>query len=134
MTEPTGVLVVDAANVVGSRPDGWWRDRVGAAERLLAGLVAARGRVDVPELTERRVVVVLEGRANSAAPQGAPGLEIVRAPHDGDGAIVEVVEACVDDDVLVVTSDRELQVRVQERGASFRGAGWLRGVIDSAQP
>ncbi len=65
---------------------------------------------------------------------GSAGLEIVRAPHDGDGAIVEVVEACVDDDVLVVTSDRELQVRVQERGASFRGAGWLRGVIDSAQP
>ena len=24
-------LVVDVANVLGSRPDGWWRDRAGAA-------------------------------------------------------------------------------------------------------
>ena len=30
----TRVLVVDAANVVGSRPDGWWKDRAGAARRL----------------------------------------------------------------------------------------------------
>lgn len=134
MTAGPAVLVVDAANVVGSRPDGWWRDRVGAAERLLADLAAAGGRAGVPELTSRRVVVVLEGRANAAAPQGVPGIEIVRAPHDGDGAIVEVVGASAGVDVLVVTSDRELRARVQERGASVRGAGWLRGVLDAAQP
>ena len=34
------VIIVDAANVVGSVPDGWWRDRAGAAERLLAKVVA----------------------------------------------------------------------------------------------
>jgi selenocysteine lyase/cysteine desulfurase len=36
-------LLVDAANVVGSRPDGWWRDRAGATARLLARLAALRG-------------------------------------------------------------------------------------------
>ncbi len=92
MTQGARVLVVDAANVVGSRPDGWWHDRVGAAERLLAGLAAAAGAGE-PDLASRRVVVVLEGRANAAAPDGVPGLELVRAPRDGDGAIVDVVRA-----------------------------------------
>ena len=132
MTEPTGVLVVDAANVVGARPDGWWNDRVGAAERLLASLAAARGARE-PDLSARRVVVVLEGRANAAAPDGVPGLELVRAPRDGDGAIVEVVGSHSDDDVLVVTSDRELRRRVAEHGAQVRGAGWLRDVLDAAR-
>ncbi|MCB2174637.1 MAG: hypothetical protein KQH57_02420 [Actinomycetales bacterium] len=134
MTEGAGVLVVDAANVVGSRPDGWWNDRVGAAERLLAGLAAAVARGDRPDLAARRIVVVLEGRANEAAPGGVPGIEIVRAPRDGDGAIVDVVGERAVDDVLVVTSDRELRRRVQQRGASVRGAGWLRDVLDAAQP
>ena len=43
-------IIVDGANVVGSRPDGWWRDRAGAAVRLhdnLAGL-AERGRLGIP--------------------------------------------------------------------------------------
>ena len=35
------VLVVDAANVVGSRPDGWWKDRAGAARRLHERLLVA---------------------------------------------------------------------------------------------
>ncbi len=35
------MLVVDAANVVGSRPNGWWRDRGRAAEHLCSGLVDA---------------------------------------------------------------------------------------------
>ncbi len=36
----TALIVVDAANVVGSRPDGWWRNRAGAARRLLVQLGA----------------------------------------------------------------------------------------------
>ena len=70
-------IIVDAANVMGSRPDGWWRDRAGAATRLMNQLaeLAAKGvtslpdSVDVPEL-ERWFpvyVVVLEG-ASAAAP------------------------------------------------------------------
>ena len=48
--EPELTLIVDGANVVGSRPDGWWRDRAGAAVRLhdeLAGL-AERGAAGIP--------------------------------------------------------------------------------------
>jgi hypothetical protein len=47
--EPDLTLIVDGANVVGSRPDGWWRDRAGAAVRLydeLAGL-AERGAAGI---------------------------------------------------------------------------------------
>lgn len=129
MTErPEQVLVVDAANVVGARPDGWWRDRARSAERLVDGLAAAR-RVD-PGLSSRRIVVVLEGEAAAAAPPEHPGLEIVRAPADGDATIVEMVSARRGEDVLVVTSDRELRRRVEANGARVRGAGWLRDLLD----
>jgi hypothetical protein len=59
-------LVVDAANVIGSRPDGWWRDRPGAAARLVSALAAAlrSGALTSP------VVVVLEGAARAGAPAG----------------------------------------------------------------
>ena len=90
-------IIVDAANVMGSRPDGWWRDRAGAASRLLNQLaeLAAKGvtslpeSVDVPEL-ERWFpvyVVVLEG-ASAAAPDPVQaqdrGLRVVRARGSGD--------------------------------------------------
>jgi hypothetical protein len=128
-----GVGVVDAANVVGARPDGWWADRVGAAERLLGLLGAAVEQGLSPDLTMREVVVVLEGRARRAAPDGRAGLTIVRAVRDGDGAVVEVVRSAAGD-VLVVTSDRELRRRVEELGADVRGAGWLRTLLDDVGP
>lgn len=127
-SRPGAVLVVDAANVVGARPDGWWRDRVGAAERLLGALGAAVGR-GAPELEGRRVVVVLEGRA-VAAQSGAWGVDVVRAEGSGDDAVVDLVAGLRADDVLVVTSDRGLRGRVEELGAEIRGAGWLRDVLD----
>ncbi|WP_309133945.1 NYN domain-containing protein [Cellulomonas sp.] len=122
---PAGTLVVDAANVVGARPDGWWKDRAGAARRLLDGVAAALGHA---ELRERRVVVVLEGRAVDV--EGTwHGVEVVRAERDGDSTIVDVV-AAVGADVLVVTSDRELRRRVEALGAGTRGASWLRDLLD----
>jgi 8-oxo-dGTP diphosphatase len=63
-------IVVDVANVMGSRPDGWWRDRVGAAIRLHAELVrlAASGRAVPPGETDPPdFVMVLEGAAKAAA-------------------------------------------------------------------
>lgn len=136
---PTAVLVVDAANVVGSRPDGWWKDRAGAAERLLEAVTAARTAPGAdPDLAARRVVVVLEGRACAATAPQEGSLDVVRAPTDGDAAIVEVVArevAAVTEggpaaDVLVVTSDRALRERVAALGARTRGAGWLREMLD----
>ncbi len=74
---PPLTLIVDGANVIGSRPDGWWRDRGGAAMRLrdqLAAL-AARGIGELPESAggpelERwfpRILLVVEGAAARAA-------------------------------------------------------------------
>ncbi|MGH4009039.1 MAG: NUDIX domain-containing protein [Pseudonocardiaceae bacterium] len=105
-------LVVDAANVVGSRPDGWWRDRAGAAERLLRDVAAAGpGVLALPQggfgwVT--RPVLVLEGVA-SRAPDVA-GLDVVRAPGSGDDTIV--VEARRAGPCLVATADRALQTRL----------------------
>lgn len=128
--------MVDAANVIGSRPDGWWRDRAGAAERFLTALAAAThrasgGAADRPAVTAlrtRRVVVVLEGAATAARERH--GLEVVRAPKDGDSTIVQIVAGLDGAGVVVVTSDRGLRQRVEELGADVRSAGWLRDALD----
>ena len=136
-------LVVDAANVVGSRPDGWWRDRPGAAARLVTGLTAAlrSGALTGP------VAVILEGAARSGVPATPiaarevpgggevdagggemPGLRVLHAPADGDSAIVAEVTALVDagTEVTVVTADRGLRARVIATGAQVVGPSWLR--------
>jgi hypothetical protein len=120
------VLVVDAANVIGSRPDGWWRDRPGAAARLVARLraAAADGRIPTP------TVVVLEGAARRGAPVGsAGGVEVVHAPAGGDDTIVERAASGAADaagaPVVVVTADRGLAGRVLAGGAEVVGPGWL---------
>jgi 8-oxo-dGTP diphosphatase len=109
---PDTDLVVDAANVVGSRPDGWWRDRAGAAERLLNELAAAApGVFEVSGAGFRwvgRPVAVLEGAAKSAP--DVVGVEVVRAPGSGDDTIVEVARR--GNDSVVVTSDRGLRDRL----------------------
>src|ERR687898_2783337 len=57
------MLVIDAANVIGSRPTGWWRDRPGAARRFTERVRATvtAGRLDPP------VTRVLDGRARARA-------------------------------------------------------------------
>jgi hypothetical protein len=132
-------VVVDAANVVGSVPDGWWRDRAGAADRLI-GRVAALSRRGVEaarwELPEAswfpRWRIVLEGDARRAtvrdAGESSDGLvEVVRAEGAGDDAIVAEAGRLRDEGstVTVVTSDRGLSARVSDAGATVRGAGWL---------
>src|ERR1700691_3573503 len=76
-------IVVDVANVMGSRPDGWWRDRAGAAARLHAELVslAASGRAVPPgETNPPDFVMVLEGAAKAAAPRLPPTPPTVSLP------------------------------------------------------
>lgn len=116
----TPLLVVDAANVVGSVPDGWWRDRAGAAIRLRDRLVplTESGLADLPGPLE--IVLVVEGRARNTPP--TPGVRVEAAPASGDDAIVAVVAAAGDDRrVIVVTADRELRRRVSALGAEVRG-------------
>ncbi|MPZ63344.1 MAG: hypothetical protein GEU93_19085 [Propionibacteriales bacterium] len=115
------VLIVDGANVVGSRPTGWWRDRAGAAERLHQAIAAADLGYDV-------VVLVLEGEAKGGRPVGEDGaIHTVHAPGSGDDAIVEQVRtwSTDGDDVVVVTADRALRERVAAAGGSSVGPSWL---------
>ncbi len=142
-------VVVDAANVIGSRPDGWWRDRAGAAERLLRRLtalaklgVADGGEGAGGEGADRRwprFDVVVEGRAKDARgtdPTDSPALtgglvRLVRAEGSGDDAIVATVADPFPGETTVVTADRELTARVEELGARVRGPRWILELLDA---
>ncbi|HET6530824.1 MAG TPA: hypothetical protein VFH03_09455 [Actinoplanes sp.] len=119
MTVP--LVIVDGANVVGSVPDGWWRDRAGAAIRLrdrLAGLPAT-GLPAVPGPVD--VALVVEGRARDI-PAGDGPVRLVRAAGSGDDAIVDLVRAAEPGRrVVVVTADRGLRNRVVPLGAEVTG-------------
>ncbi|MDU0328399.1 NUDIX domain-containing protein [Microbacterium sp. KSW2-21] len=131
-------IVVDVANVMGAVPDGWWKDRAGAATRLVtkASRLAERG-VDAEALglSATRwfpsITAVLEGQARSAEPV-APAIDVRHAPGEGDDEIVAVVRELVAQHrpVVVVTSDRELATRVEELGAVVQGARWLLEQLD----
>jgi len=107
------LLIVDAANVVGSVPDGWWRDRAGATERLRDALDRTTLR---PEPYE--VVLVVEGAARDVA--SIPGVRVVAASGSGDDAIVELVRDATEP-VTVITADRALRARVAALGAEVAG-------------
>lgn len=133
---PSVTLVVDLANVMGARPDGWWRDRAGAATRLLAGLTGVVGRdVRLPSGEAVRVagvLAVVEGQARGAqAPLGSP-VRVVRAERDGDSAVVAASEevGAADGGPVVVTADRGLRVRLSP-GVGIVGPGWLRELLDA---
>ncbi|GAA4014029.1 MULTISPECIES: NTP pyrophosphohydrolase [Streptomyces] len=115
------LVIVDAANVVGSVPDGWWRDRRGAAERLRDRLAAdgVPGRSGAVE-----IVLVVEGAARGVEP--VPGVRVEAAPGSGDDHIVALAGQAGDRPVLVVTADRELRRRVGELGAEVAGPRTVR--------
>jgi hypothetical protein len=118
--EPSRLLVVDAANVIGSVPDGWWRDRAKAARRLRDALVpvATGGLPGWPPPLE--VVLVVEGAARDVA--SVPGVRVVAAARSGDDEVVEQVRAAQPAQaVAVVTADRGLRERVQAAGATVLG-------------
>jgi len=122
------VLLVDAANVVGSRPDGWWRDRAGATARLLGRLADAGRDLPLPDgsrVTE--VVAVVEGRAREVpAPEG---VRVVRARGSGDDDVVACAAELGGTPLLVVTADRGLRARLPA-GAAVVGPGWLLEQLD----
>jgi hypothetical protein len=111
------VLVVDGANVVGSRPDGWWRDRAAAARRL-------HDHLSTCDLPYDEAVLVLEGEARAGPPAGREGtVRTVHAAGSGDDTVVAVVqqEVAAGHEVVVATADRELRARVGEAGGSCTG-------------
>ncbi|MFM8973043.1 MAG: NYN domain-containing protein [Actinomycetota bacterium] len=126
-------VIVDGTNVIGSRPDGWWRDRRGAQSRLVAELRERAAR------TGEHIAVVLDGRPTADLPEGVHGGVLVawarRSGRDAaDDRIVEEVAADPDPGSLtVVTSDRGLAARVIALGATVEGArGWRDGSGDDA--
>jgi 8-oxo-dGTP diphosphatase len=153
-------IVVDIANVMGARADGWWKDRARAAARLCRevgdlssrGLAARElpaevaGAAEVIEATGAdgdriypRWVLVLEGAARRAAiPDGShrnfrdlgPDVRLVLAPGSGDDAIAREV-ADLPGCRLVVTADRELRRRCEQSGATVAGPRWLLGLLSS---
>ena len=126
-------LIVDVANVMGSRPDGWWRDRAGAAVRLLARLAALPGVTltgpDGGSVRCTEVVAVVEGQARDVpAPDG---VRVVRAPGSGDDALVDCAGelAAAGTPALAVTADRGLRARLPAATA-VAGPGWLLARLD----
>ena len=148
---PPPQAFVDGNNVMGSRPDGWWRDRDAAQRRLIADLeAAARG-------SGREWTLVFDGappsrvRGNASAPPGASlshnrgeasapteeesdaspnGVRVEHAKRKGanaaDDRIVELLEALPEGtDAVVYTSDRRLRERAAALGARVEGAGAL---------
>lgn len=139
LLEVRPAIVVDAANVVGPVPDGWWKDRVGAASRLRARLEELAVPADALELAGDvwfpEVSMVVEGQARGIDTDSstvASTVAVVRAEAAGDDAIVAEVERRVAETrtVVAVTSDRELRERVERAGAAqIRSAGWLRELL-----
>jgi len=121
------MLLVDAANVVGSRPNQWWKDRPGAARGLVERIRGATAAGRVPE----PVKVVLEGAARAGIDEGVvAGVEVVHAPGSGDDTIIALV-AQESDPVMLVSSDRELRRRAESYGADVIGPTWLLDRLDS---
>jgi hypothetical protein len=113
------VLVVDGANVVGSVPDGWWKDRSGAARRLHERLLVADTSYD-------EIVLVLEGQAKGGVRAGRDGhVTTVHASRDGDAEIrAQAARAAASGSVVtVVTADRMLAAQVSP--ARVLSPSWL---------
>jgi hypothetical protein len=156
---PVVVLVVDVANVMGSRPDGWWKDRAGAASRLLASLVPLTGQV-VEAASIRPASTASTAPAASTGPGGAdvdpgpragpvelarivaviegqarravlpPELEVVAAPRDGDSAIVECAERLVGAGEVPLVVTADRGLRQRlPAGSRTAGPGWLLGLL-----
>ncbi len=116
-------------NVIGARPDGWWRDRPAAMRRLVGELRALAAAGD-------EVAVVFDGRPTDVS---APGVDVHFATRCGPNAADTDIAALVAADprptsVTVVTSDAALASIVRASGARVIGAGAFRRILDAQEP
>jgi uncharacterized protein YaiI (UPF0178 family) len=114
------MLLIDAANVIGSRPTGWWRNRPGAARQFTEHVRAAvaDGRLQPP------VTLVLEGQFRRGVDEAVvDGVAVVHASGEGDDTIAAL--AATQPVVMIVTADRELADRVRVVGGQVVGPNWL---------
>lgn len=114
-------------NVVGSRPDGWWRDRRGAMQRLAESLAHFANETGEP------LTVVFDGRPFDLS---VPGVEVLFASTHGRDAADHDIAALVESDprpeeITVVTSDRSLAGRVRAAGAEVAPSAQFRRRLDA---
>ena len=111
------MLVVDGNNVMGSRPDGWWKDRAGAARRLVEQICGWAGE---------DVLVYFDGAPVADMPS-PDHVEVRYATRRGRDAADDDIAAyaAAHPSVRVVTSDADLARRVRAAGADVAGARWL---------
>lgn len=119
--------LIDGMNVIGTRPDSWWRDRRGAMMRLvllLENWAVANGE---------DVTVVFE--QPPSPPIRSTVIEVAHAPRPRrDSADDEIVRMLMADSqpgaVRVVTSDRWLADRVRAAGATVQPADAFRTELE----
>ena len=148
-------LIVDGANVMGSRADGWWRDRAGAMARLhgelaalavrgIAGPVPGPGATAAPGEPDPgqasgsgagdrwfpQIVLVVEGRSCAMLDlvSEAPGVQVAAARGEGDDEIASLAGR-LPGQRIVVTADRALRRRCEDAGAAVIGPRWLTGLL-----
>ncbi len=128
-------LIVDGMNVIGSRPDGWWRDRASAARRLVRRLEA------LAEASGDELTVVFDGRPGRSGPpeqpEGRP-LRVLYARRSGRNAADERIAELVAEDaqpasLTVVTSDAALRREVEALGARVAGSSTLLRRLDALE-
>lgn len=124
-------LIVDGMNVLGSRPDGWWRDRPAAMERLVRRLEAF---ADSEGLA---LSVVFDGRPHERVSSSVRRIEVRFAPGGPDAADREIVRIIRADDspetILAVSSDRRLRNAIKAAGASSISAGELLARLEDSE-
>ncbi|HEX6254814.1 MAG TPA: NYN domain-containing protein [Euzebyales bacterium] len=117
----TRTWVIDALNVVGTRPDGWWRDRSGAVARIVDEIVRWRATINDD------VLVVVDGHPSGRVREGMwYGVKVrlthTSRPDAADDEIATTVAAATDPTAMVVvTADRRLRARVEACGAAVEG-------------
>lgn len=123
--------IIDAYNVLGARPDGWWHNRALALARLLDSIATWRP-------AEESVVVMIDGWPRAEVPEREwQGIDVRyarrRGPDGADRAIVDLLHDASDpSDITVVTSDGRLRAQVLDMGASVEGAGSFRDRMDTS--
>ena len=128
-------IIIDGMNVIGSRPDGWWRDRPAARRALVASLRGLAGLGD-------EITVVFDGnpRPGEIEDASAVGIDARFAPGGPDAAdraIAALVAGLSSEhpssELLVVTSDDALAREVRASGARTEGSGTFRSRLPRSE-
>jgi len=121
--------LVDGMNVIGTRPDAWWKDRHGAMVKLVGMLErwAATSGADVTVVFEQP----------PKPPIRSTVIDVAHAPRPRrDSADDEIVRLLVEDAepgaIRVVTSDLWLADRVHAAGATVEPSAPFRALIEDA--